>query len=82
MTYSLAATGAPADSPSLPLSLDVSDQAVTGGQTLSAVGAGAEQGMTRWNAPVICRGPDGQEALYTYDAERSIPGVLRIMKKV
>ena len=82
MTYSLGITGVPAENPFLPATLDISDQVEAGGQTLSAVGAPAEQNMMRLGLPVLCQGPDGQQAWYTYDAERSIPGVLRIMKKV
>lgn len=72
-TYSLAATGAPADNPKLPLSLDVED-------AVARVGS-ASNAMSK-NTPFLARGPDGGERYYVYDAERSIPGALNILRAV
>lgn len=64
MTYSLAITGVRA-SPSLPASYTLSDaNARTGNQ------ANAMQNGTA----ILCKGPDGAEAYYKIDAERSLPG--------
>ncbi len=82
MTYSVGATGVSAQNQFQPAVLKVSDDTTTGGQTLTAVGATAEQNMARWNAPVLCTTPHGQQAWYVYDAERSIPGVTRVMKRL
>lgn len=82
MTYSIGATGASANNPFQPLVVKVSDQTVAGGQTLTAVGAPAEQNMMRLGVPVLCTTPSGEQAWYVYDAERSIPGVSRIMRRL
>jgi len=74
MTYSLAVTGVPADNPQAPLSLDVEDAAARYGSAQNDMMTGAQ---------FLCRGPDGSEAYYTYDAERSNPDIgLRILKRV
>ena len=73
MTYSVAVTGAPAGNPQRPLSLTVDD-------TVAQVGGQAQ--ACSLNTPFLCKGPDGQQAYYTYDAERTIPGVVRFLKKV
>ena len=39
----------------------------------------AEQRTMMLGEPFLAQGPDGQQRLYRYDAERSIPGVLRIL---
>lgn len=41
-----------------------------------------EQRYMQFNTPFLAQGPDGQQAWYTYDAERSIPGVLRVIRRV
>ena len=65
MTYSLGVKGVRAGNYAQPQTLTVSDeQAVAGGQSL------AMQNGTHF----LCKGPDGREAYYRIDAERSIPG--------
>jgi hypothetical protein len=44
--------------------------------------ASAHQYYAQQGQPFLCQGPDGQQALYVYDNERSIPGVSRILKRV
>ena len=41
-----------------------------------------EQRAAMLGEPFLAQGPDGQQRLYKYDAERSIPGVLRILVRV
>ena len=82
MTYSMSITGASANNQFQPLVVKVSDQVEAGGQTLTAVGAPAEQNMMRLGVPVLCTAPHGGQAWYVYDAERSIPGVSRIMRRL
>jgi len=72
-TYSLSLAGAPADNPTRPQSLDVDDAYATPGGMSGAMANGT---------PFLCRGPDGQEAYYKYDAERSLPGGPRVLLKV
>lgn len=70
-TYSLALTGAPADNPAQPLSLKVDDAVAREGSMASAM-----QNRT----PFLALGVDGVTRWYTYDTERSIPGVRRVLK--
>lgn len=71
-TYSLGLTGAPADNPAQPLALTVDD----------AVGrAGAMASAMQNRTPFLAKGVDGVTRLYTYDAERSIPGVTRVLRR-
>jgi hypothetical protein len=44
--------------------------------------ASAHQYYAQQGQPFLCQGPDGQQALYVYDNERSIPGVSRILKRI
>lgn len=75
MTYSIAQTGIPADNEQLPSSLQVDDAAF--GRV------GAMQGSMSDGLPALCKGPDGGQALYVMDAERSDPSRgIRIMRKV
>jgi hypothetical protein len=63
-TYSLAATGQPAGSLFAVKTLQVSDAAgLIGSQQLA---------MAR-NTQVLCKKPDGSQAYFTLDAERSTP---------
>lgn len=74
MTYSLAVTGAPADNPALPLTLDIGDDAARPGNAQNAMMLGT---------PVLCRNIDLSESYYVYDAERSNPALgIRIMRKL
>lgn len=72
-TYSLAVTGASAESCNLVATLKVDDlEATEGGQMLAS----------QLNTQMLCKNPDGSQSWYTYDAERSIPGVSRVLKPV
>lgn len=72
-TYSLAVTGACADSRNLVTNVMVDDlEATAGGQALAS----------QLNTQMLCKNPDGSQSWYTYDAERSIPGVSRVLKPV
>jgi hypothetical protein len=42
----------------------------------------SEQNAMMLGTPFLAKGPDGLQRLYKYDAERSIPGVLRILVRV
>lgn len=71
MTYSLGATGQRADyRPAVTNTLDVGDEAGV-----------SQENAARNGTPILCRGPDGSEAYYTIDAERSLPGAL-VMRKL
>lgn len=72
-TYSLGLTGVPADNPARPLSLTVDDAVAREGSMASAM---------RNKTQFLAKGNDGVTRLYTYDAERSIPGVSRVLKLV
>lgn len=75
MSYSQSITGVPAGySPNQPAVLTVDDTVA------NALGAQAQ--AMRLNTPFLCKGADGGQAWYTYDAERSVPGVSCILKKV
>lgn len=72
-TYSLGLTGVPADNPAQPLSLTVDDAVGRAGSMANAM-----QNKTQF----LAKGVDGVTRWYTYDAERSIPGVSRVLKRV
>lgn len=81
MTYSLANTGATvnpqgriADNPTDVENLQVSDNVINS--------PGAEQNAMMLGTPFLCKGPDGGQAYYVYDAERSVPGSLRYLRRV
>lgn len=72
-TYSLAITGVGAGNPFQPVALTIDDAyARPGSQALAS-----SQG-----APFLCKRPDGSSAWFVYDAERSIPGQTRILRRV
>ena len=73
MTYSLGITGVPAEQRFGVASHKVSD---------SVAEVGAQAGAMQRGTPFLAKGPGGEEAFYTYDAERSIPGVIRILKRL
>lgn len=72
MTYSLAITGASANSIRQVESLTISDNVALPGSMALAMQLGTQ---------FLAKGPDGMERLYTYDAERSTPDV-PILKRV
>ncbi len=81
MTYSLANTGATvnpqgatAPNPTLPKNQQVSDNVINSPM--------AEQNAAMLGTPFLCKGPDGGQSLFVYDAERSIPGSLRILRRL
>lgn len=74
MTYSLGVTGTRADyTPSQPNNLTLSDDSARQGSQQSAMSEGSR---------VLCKGPDGAEAYYTIDAERTIPGFQTVLRAV
>jgi len=74
-TYSLNFKGAGATNPQIPIN-HVIDDAACNTPT-------AEQRNMSLGTPFLARmRPGDQEALYVYDAERSIPGVLRVLRRV
>lgn len=72
-TYSLAITGALADNPNLVTNITLPD-------TSAQVGRQANAAMV--NTQMLCKNVDGSQSWYTIDAERSIPGVSRVLKRV
>lgn len=73
-TYSLANTGCSANNAQQPLVLQVNDA--------SSNSAGAEQQAMQIGGPVLVKNPDGSQSYYFFDAERSIPGVRRVLRAV
>ena len=73
-TYSQAILGASADNASQPLNNKIGDSAC---QT-----KGSEQGYMQLGTRFLVKFPDGQQRYCVYDAERSIPGSLRIVRRV
>lgn len=71
MTYSLGITGARADNFAQPLNQTITDT--------SARAPAAQQRAMMHGRAFLCKGPDGAERYYVYDAERSIPGVSMIL---
>ena len=71
-TYSIGATGLPADSPFALSTLKIGDTAgLLGGQQLCMA----------QNTQVLCKKRDGSQAWYTIDAERSTPSAV-VLKAV
>ena len=69
-TYSLAATGARADSRAAVATDKVGDTAGLSGSQANAMRVGT---------PILCKNPDGSQTWYTLDAERSV-GTRLILK--
>ena len=79
MTFSLGLTGISANQRnSLNAELSVSDIDI-GGTQVGNYAPSLQSEMAR-NTAILCKGPDGQLAYYTIDAERSIPGVSLILR--
>ncbi len=81
MTYSLANTGATVNpqgamssNPNLVKNHQISDNIVNSPM--------AEQGAMSLNTPFLGKRPDGGESWYVLDSERSIPGVLRVLRRL
>lgn len=73
-TYSLSNTGCSANSWDQPLVYKVPDQVSNSG--------GAEQQAMQLGTQFLAQGPDGSQFYAVYDAERSVPGVRRVLRKV
>lgn len=69
-TYSVATTGYRADTAVGPKSVILPDTNLTG--NASAI-AGGMQGTMQIGDLVLCKGPDGGQHWYKFDAERSTP---------
>lgn len=81
MTYSLATIGFDAGQVFPPALKPVSSQIAP--LQISDVNAlpGAQQNAMQTGTQVLCKLPDGSQAYYTFDAERSTPGY-PVMKRV
>lgn len=73
-TYSLGTLGARADQHQNVATVTIGDSAVNA--------PGAEEQAQRLGTQVLCKGPDGQLSWQVYDAERSLPGSMRTLKRV
>ena len=73
-TYSLSVTGVGDHNPTIPKVHQLQDSVV--------ITTGAEQQAMRLGTPFYRLAPDGSQVLVTFDAERTIPGVLRYSKRV
>ena len=73
-TYSIANTGCSAQNAQQPLVLDVPDQV---SQT-----AGSEQLTMQNGTAFLVKMPDGSQVWHTFDAERSLPGVSLVLKRL
>lgn len=73
-TYSLSITGVGAHNPFIPKVQQIDDN--------FANSVGAEQGTMSDGANFLVKLPDGQLARHVFDAERTIPGVLRVTRRV
>lgn len=71
-TYSLAAAGRRADSSFVVNNVTLGDSAGLTGSQANAMQA---------NTQVLCKKPDGSQAWFTIDAERSLPGAV-VLKAV
>ena len=76
-TFSQSLTGINAGTRYTPLTISIGDTDSAGDVQYNNV-PNMQQNM-RDNDYVLCKGPDGAQAWYRYDAERSIPGVSIIM---
>lgn len=72
-TYSIATVGRQADSPYLVNTTTLPDSSAT---------PGGESAAMQNGTPILCKNPDGSQSWYTIDAERSLPGVSRVLKRV
>jgi len=72
-TYSIATTGMRADSPFTIANVTLPDTSAT---------VGGQAAAMQNNTQMLCKNADGSFSLYTLDAERSVPGVSRVLLKV
>ena len=77
MTYSQSLTGSPIGV-FAPNSTQLPDKGLSGNvvvqQCPPGAFSGAAQQAMRLNDYLLCKNPDGSQAYYVYDAERSTPG--------
>ena len=73
-TFSLAVTGTAADSLAQVSNWDVPDAACQG--------VGDEQQYMQKGTSFLAKLPDGSKAMCVYDAERSIPGVSLVLRRL
>jgi len=76
-TYSLAITGYSSYGTT---AVNVTKTLTVGDSGVNA--PGQEQQAMSQNRQVLCKNQDGSQSWYTYDTERSIPGALRVMRRV
>lgn len=82
-TYSQSLTGIDAGARySVPKTVQVGDLDAASNALNSLTDAGAQQGSMMRGNQILCKNPDGSQAWYTIDAERSIPGVSLVMRAV
>lgn len=82
-TYSQSLTGVAAGARyNAPLTVRVGDLDAAGNALNSAIDAGAQQGSMSRGNQILCKNPDGSQSWYIMDAERSIPGVSLVMRRV
>jgi hypothetical protein len=73
-TYSLSITAISTHNALAPKTVFIDDQYV--------VSPGAEQRAMQLGTQMFCKLPDGGQAYHTFEADRCIPGVLRIVRRV
>ena len=74
-TYSLSVTGVSASNPYQPTGLlDVPDQVCQS--------AGSEQSAMQIGTSFLVKMPDGSQVWHVFDAERCIPGVQRVLRRL
>jgi len=74
-TFSIGVTGVEADS-----RFQLAKQLTIGDSVCAS--AGDEQNAMQTNTQFLVKMPDGSKVWHTYDAERSIPGVSLVLKRV
>jgi hypothetical protein len=80
-TYSQGITGIDANACyNTPATIQVGDKDLAGDAV--GISAAAQAGEMASNDYILCMQPDGSQAYYRIDAERSIPGVSLVMIKV
>jgi hypothetical protein len=73
-TFSIAATGVAADSRFQPKLLTLGDSVCQS--------AGDEQNAMQLGMAFLVKMPDGSQVWHTFDTERCIPGVTRVLKRL
>lgn len=81
-TYSQSLTGINANGRFGVKQVSVGDADAAANALNAITDAGAQQGIMQRGNQILCKGPDGLQAWYTIDAERSVPGVSLVMRPV